>query len=184
VFDHTNSSLTEGQSAGAVKALLGEVRSWSKLFNFKKLDHDSARRIGQAVAEVAEFEQLPVTVAVFLGEQRIYHAAFTGTTAANDEWIRRKRNAALRHDMSSLEFLLTQSQSSRPPEWLDARDFAIAGGAIPLRVRGSMVGTVVLSGLSNSATADDEVIVKGIRAARQGEAQPGDDWLKPSRSQD
>jgi hypothetical protein len=58
VFDHTNSSLTEGQSAGAVKALLGEVRSWSKLFNFEKLDHDYARRIGQAVAEVAEFEQL------------------------------------------------------------------------------------------------------------------------------
>lgn len=151
----------------SVDALVEEVRSWSDLFDFRAMDHDSARRIGQAIAKLAESEHLPVTVAVFLGEQRVYHAAFAGTTALNDEWIRRKRNTALRHSMSSLEVLLAQSQSRSPSVWLDPQDFALAGGAIPLKVRGVIVGTVVLSGLAHSPSADDEIIVRAVREARR-----------------
>lgn len=183
--DSTNSSKADGRSNDAAEALLlEEVRSWSKLFDFEELDHYAARSIGQAVAEVAESEQLPIAVAVFLGEQLIYHSAFTGTTAENDEWIRRKRNTALSQDMSSLEFLLTQSLSSGPTRWLDPNDFAIAGGAIPLRVRGSIVGTVVLSGLTHSISADDEVIVRGIRVARLNLEQAGGDKLRRRSSQE
>jgi uncharacterized protein (UPF0303 family) len=146
--------------------LLEHVRGWAPLFDFGRLDRAGARLLGQAVLDVAVQDDLPVTVAIFLGEQRVFHVALDGTSAANDDWIRRKRNTVLRHDMSSLEFSLAQSLRSRP-DWLAPTEFAVAGGAIPLRVRGALVGVVAVSGLSHSPSADDEVIVRGVRAARE-----------------
>lgn len=153
--------------SAATKDLIQTVRGWSGLFDFESFDHANAATIGQAIAEVARSETLPVTIAVFIGEQRVFHLAFEGTSAANDDWIRRKRNTVLRHDMPSLEFALTQSLRPLSPDWLDPREFAVAGGAIPLRVRGTTVGVVALSGLRHSPSADDEVIVRGVRAARE-----------------
>lgn len=156
---------TADQTRSETEKLIETTRKWSELFDFEQLDHAAARMIGQAVFSVVEEDHLPVTVAVFLGEQRVFHAAFAGTSAANDDWIRRKRNTVMHHDMSSLEFSLVRSLSPRKLDWLDPLEFAVAGGAIPLRVRHTLVGVVAASGLSHSPSADDEVIVRGILAA-------------------
>lgn len=175
VSTQVDGSPTTGEPPTTTEELLRTVRGWAPLFDFDRLDHRAARSIGQGIADTAERDGLPVTVAVFLGEQRVFHLALDGTSAANDDWIRRKRNTVLRHDVSSLEFSLAQSLSPRSPDWLDPRDFAVAGGAIPLRVRGTTVGVVALSGLKHSPSADDEVIVRGIRSALQdGDLHPAD----------
>ncbi|SDG80680.1 heme-binding protein [Microbacterium pygmaeum] len=150
--------------------LLDEVRAERAHLTFSALDRSDARRIGEAVAAMSEREQLPVTIAVHLGEQRVFHAAFDGTTAANDGWVRRKRNTVLEHEVSSFEVALTTRLAGRNPDWLDPAEFAVASGAVPLLVGGLLVGTVALSGLVDAEASDHIAVMRGIgeyRAAHE-----------------
>jgi len=147
-------------------SMLATVRGEIGLHTLPVFDHAVARRIGEVAAAIAERERLPLVVAVFRGEQRVYQAAFEGTTPEHDDWIRRKRNTALRHDISSLEFVLRQRVSGRVPDWLDPVEFAVAGGAVPILVNGSTVGVVVASGLVDSIGADHDFVMRAIAGAR------------------
>jgi uncharacterized protein (UPF0303 family) len=153
-----------------VSDFLEKIHAERPLLEFDRLDHATARRLGEGVAHLAEQEQLPISVAVFLGEQRVFHAAFEGTTAANDDWIRRKRNTVLLNEVPSFETALRTRLSGRPPQWINPRRYAIASGAVPLRVRGSTVGVAALSGLVFADQADHELLMRGIRRARGSDA--------------
>jgi uncharacterized protein (UPF0303 family) len=142
---------------------LEQVRSEAHLLDFPSLDRTTARRIGGAIAALGEREGLPITVAVHVGQQRVFHAAFEGTTAENDGWVERKRNTVLRSEVSSFEVALTTRPAGWSPDWLDPREFAVRSGAVPLRVGGLVVGTVALSGLVTSEEADHDVVMRGIR---------------------
>jgi uncharacterized protein (UPF0303 family) len=152
--------------------LLESVRAEAPLLDFASLDRTSARRIGEALSALSEREGLPVTIAVHLGEQRVFHAGFEGTTAENDGWADRKRNVVLRSEVSSFEVALTTRLAGWSPDWLDPREFAVASGAVPLRVSGLIVGTVALSGLVDSEEADHDAVMRGIREYRALEIAP------------
>lgn len=147
-------------------SMLEKVRSEADLLAFPALNRATARRIGEAVAAMSEREEWPVTIAVHVGAQRVFHAAFEGTTAENDGWVARKRNTVLRTEVSSFEVALTTRLAGRSPDWLDPREFAVASGAVPLRVCELVVRTVALSGLVSSEEADHEAVMRGIRAYR------------------
>ena len=154
--------------------MLDQVRAERELLTFQSLDRTTARRIGQAVAALSEREELPVTIAVHVGEQRVFHAAFEGTTAENDGWIARKRNTVLRCEVPSFEVALTTRLAGRDPAWLDPREFAVASGAVPLWVGGLVVGTVALSGLIDAEESDHNALMRGIAAYRAAQgADPG-----------
>ncbi|GAB3601064.1 heme-binding protein [Microbacterium tumbae] len=142
--------------------LLEEVRAEATELEFPALDRTAARQIGEAIAGRSEREGLPVTVAVHLGEQLVYHAAFDGTTAENDGWVARKRQTVLRFDMSSFEVALTTRLAGRTPDWLDPTRLAVASGAVPLRVGGLLVGTVAVSGLVDAEESDHRLAMSGI----------------------
>jgi uncharacterized protein (UPF0303 family) len=147
--------------------MLEQVRAERSLLTFASLDRTSARRLGEAVAALGEREDLPITVAVHLGEQHVYHAALEGTTAANDGWVERKRNTVLHHEVTSFEVALTTRLAGRDPSWLDPGRFAVASGAVPLWVCGLMVGTLALSGLTQAEESDHLAVIRGINAYRQ-----------------
>lgn len=146
--------------------LRDDICAQHALQEFEVVDHALARQIGLAIADIAEQESLPVVVAVNKGEQLVFHAAFDGTTAAHDGWVRRKRRTTLVHDLASLEVVVDNQISGRRPDWLDPREFAMAGGAVPLRVSGSIVGVVAVSGLTQSARADHDLVMRGLREVR------------------
>ena len=151
--------------------LLERVRAERPLLTFAALDRTTARGIGVAAAAYCERENLPVTVAVHLGAQRVFHAAFEGTTAENDGWVARKRNTVLRFEIPSFEVTLNTRLAGRSPEWLDPQEFAVASGAVPLWVGGLVVGTVALSGLVRSEEADHDAVMQSIAEYR---ARSGD----------
>jgi len=154
--------------------MLEQVRAERALLEFTSLDRTKAREIGQAVAAMSEREQLPITVAVHVGEQRVFHAAFEGTTAENDGWVERKRNTALQCEAPSFEVALTTRLAGRNPAWLDPGKFAVASGAVPLWVGGLVVGTVALSGLIDAEESDHIALMRGIAAYRAARgADPG-----------
>jgi uncharacterized protein (UPF0303 family) len=150
-----------------LEAMLAEVRSQAPLRALSRLDHEACRRLGMAACRIAESERLPVSFAVFRGEQRVFSAAFVGTTAEHDGWIRRKRATALLHDIPSLEFVLRQRVAGRVPDWLDPLRFAVAGGAVPLVVDGGTAGVAVATGLVGSIRDDHDFVMRAIAAAQE-----------------
>lgn len=149
-------------------SMLAEVRAEVAERAVGRFDHTIARRIGEAAAAAAEAEPggLPVVISVLRGRQRVYHAAFAGTTAEHDDWVRRKANTALTHEVPSLEFVLRQRVSGRVPDWLDPREHAVAGGAVPLTIDGNVVGVVTVSGLVGSMRADHDLAMSALRVVR------------------
>lgn len=151
-----------------MESILAEIRAEAPERVVGRFDHPLARRIGEAAATAAESEPggLPVVISVLRGRQRGYHAAFDGTTAEHDDWVRRKANTALTHEVPSLEFVLRQRVSGRVPDWLDPREHAVAGGAVPLAVGGNVVGVVTVSGLVGSIRADHDLAMAALRTVR------------------
>ncbi len=146
------------------RALLAEVRAEAPLLELTSFSHADARRLGAEAAELAERDALPATIRVVRGEQIVFQASFAGTTAEHDDWLRRKINSVRRHEMSSLELLLRHQGAGRTPDWLDPREFAVAGGAVPLFVQGGLAGVIAVSGLVDSMGADHELAMDAIRS--------------------
>ncbi|TDL33949.1 heme-binding protein [Arthrobacter nitrophenolicus] len=155
-----------GQNAIELQRMLEEIQGQASERTHSRFDHTDARRIGSAAAALAERDHLPIVVAVSRGMQRVFHAAFAGTTAEHDDWVRRKINTTMRHEIPSLEFVLRHQLSGHAPDWLDQREFAVAGGAVPIIVAGITVGAVAISGLVGSIREDHDVAMKAIRSAR------------------
>ena len=110
--------------------------------------------VGRDLVERCRREQLPVTISIFLGTQRVFHAALEGTSADNDAWVARKIEVVRRFDQSShgvhQRYALDQAEFHRIFA-LPEDTYAAAGGAIPLRVRGALVGVLAVSGLDSAA---------------------------------
>jgi uncharacterized protein (UPF0303 family) len=146
------------------EAMLAEVRAEASERAFARFDHDVARRIGGAVARFAEEGRLPIVVSVTRGAQKVYQACFSGTTAEHEDWVRRKMNTTVRHEVPSLEFVLRQRVSGRVPDWLDPQEFAVAGGAVPIEVDGIIAGVVGVSGIVGSIRADHDLAMRALRS--------------------
>ena len=75
----------------------------SSVPDLEQFGHDDAWRMGSALVARCRAEQLPVTISIWLGEQRVFHAALPGTSADNDAWVEKKARVVRRFGRSSLE---------------------------------------------------------------------------------
>jgi uncharacterized protein (UPF0303 family) len=135
------------------------------------LDHfdlDAAWRLGTTLAERCRSQGLPVTISIHLGEQRVFHAALPGTSADNDAWVDRKSRVVRRFACASLE--VQEGYAKGDPDRffstfaLSPSQYAPAGGAVPIRVRGTLVGVLAVSGLES--TEDHELAVSALAGER------------------
>lgn len=123
-------------------------------------DRRDAWRLGSAIVERALQESLPVAVDVRTATSVLFHASLPGATADNDEWVRRKAAAVLRFEASTALLEARSAGSPRDmfePGWLDPTVYALAGGAVPVRVRG--VGVVAVATVSGLSSEDDHDLV-------------------------
>ena len=107
-----------------------------------------------------------MTISIWLGQQRVFHAALPGTSADNDAWVEKKANVVRRFGRSSLEVFEHYDVGSHP-EFLEAfglsrSEYAPGEGAVPIRVRGSLVGVLAVSGLE--AGGDHELALSALRS--------------------
>lgn len=117
-----------------------------------------AWRLGSGLVERATRDGLPVTICIHLGEHRVFHAALPGTSADNDHWVERKTRI-VRHFAQASRDVAARYAGDDPFAFLAA--FALpsehyfpAGGAVPIVVRGTMVGVLAVSGLDSDADHD------------------------------
>jgi len=140
-----------------------------------KFDHDDAWLLGTALVVQCRERELPVTIAIHVGEQRVFHAALPGTSADNDRWVERKTRIVQHFGMSSAEVAERYVTDGDAFGFLAA--FALspdryfpAGGAVPIRVRGTMVGVLAISGLESGEDHDLALSVLTALAAKRGNA--------------
>ncbi|MEU4475653.1 heme-degrading domain-containing protein [Micromonospora sp. NPDC023888] len=115
------------------------------------LSEIDAYELGQLAVAAARERGLPVSVGVWRAGRQLFHCGLPGSTADNDGWLRRKGRVVMRFEHSSLYMarLCRDKQVTLTEKFgLPASRYAAAGGAVPLRVRGTgVVGWVGVSGL-------------------------------------
>ena len=133
-----------------------------------RFTHDDAWDVGSALVSRCRLEQLPVTIGIWLGQQRVFHAALPGTSADNDAWVEKKANVVRRFGRSSLEGFEHYDVASFPgfhdTFGLSRAEYAPGEGAVPIRVRGSLVGVLAVSGLETGG--DHELALSAFRHPR------------------
>jgi uncharacterized protein (UPF0303 family) len=73
-----------------------------------------------------------------------------GTSGNNGEWMRRKRNTTYAYEISSLYFETEDGAARLVSSGYNLSDYAPAGGAFPIIIKGGgVIGAVVVSGLTS-----------------------------------
>jgi len=146
--------------------LLNELLRQEDELQFPQFNEDTAWELGSLLVDIARKEQLPVTIDITRGQHQLFHASRPGTSADNDEWVKRKVRLVYRMGHSSyyLGRLLASKGTCIMDKYLiPESDYAPHGGCFPIIVKGTgVVGTVTVSGL---AQEDDHALV--VRALRE-----------------
>jgi uncharacterized protein (UPF0303 family) len=143
-----------------------DLTAQDRELDFDRFGHAEAWRVGQTIVTTAYQQSYPITAAIWLGEQRVFHAGLPGSSADNDQWVERKAAVVRRYDASSLlvsrRFRAWGVEDESPRLGLDPRRHILSGGGFPIRVRGTLVGVAVVSGLEEQA--DHDLVRDALRA--------------------
>jgi uncharacterized protein (UPF0303 family) len=143
---------------GTEHARIDELRRQEDELVFAAFEHADAWRLGTMITERALESGYAVAVDIRRPGLILFRAALAGTTADQEEWIRRKSALTLRLESSSALAAARFAAGGVDPAamgWLDAGVYALAGGSVPVRVRGAgVVAAVTVSGLSSDDDHD------------------------------
>jgi uncharacterized protein (UPF0303 family) len=132
-------------------------------------DDSAALRLGQILVELALAKELPVVIDIRTGDRTLFHASLPGSAPLNDLWARRKSNTALLFQLPSL--LVGRRNAAKEEglarHGLPSEDYAEAGGAVPIRVKG--VGVVAVATVSGLPQVEDhKLVVRAIKSLMVG----------------
>jgi len=154
--------------------LLATIEAQERELQFDSFSNDDAWSLGSALVEKARSRHLAITIDICRGAQQLFHYAFSGTSADNDQWVIRKNRVVARFGRSSFAVgraLAKDGTTMEAKHYLSSVDYASHGGAFPLTLKGTgPVGTVTVSGLPQEE--DHALVVETIReflaSRRQG----------------
>ena len=132
---------------------------------FTRFNEDTAWEIGSTLIARAVKESLAITVDITRGNHQIFHASRPGTSADNDEWVKRKVRLVNRFGHSSFyigQLLKSKGKSLEEAYLISEIIYAPHGGCFPILVKGiGMIGTITVSGLPQQD--DHQLVVNIIR---------------------
>lgn len=132
---------------------------------FSSFNETTAWQLGSQLVVHAVKNNLPVTLDITRNTHQLFHASMLGTSADNDEWIKRKVNLVYRFGHSSFYMgqLLKRKGKRIEEEYLVSEtEYAPHGGCFPIIVKGTgIVGTLTVSGLPQEE--DHKLAVFAIR---------------------
>lgn len=139
------------------------LKEAQKTWEFAFFDEGTAWEIGSRIREKAKAEGLPIAISITWNRRRLFYSSMPGAAAINDQWVRRKENTVYQFQKSSYEvalYLELKNDTMENRYGLDARDYAAAGGSVPLLICGmGLVGAITVSGLSQQ---EDHELVTGV----------------------
>jgi uncharacterized protein (UPF0303 family) len=139
---------------------------------FASFDTSRAIALGEIALGYARDRALPVAIEVWHTGRLVFKASLPGTSADNDDWLRRKRNVVERFGASTMAVRVTyeeKGQEFSTATGLPAQDYAAHGGGWPIQVLGTgIVGFFGISGLPQ--VQDHQLIVECLTAALSAES--------------
>ena len=145
--------------------VLNQLLQLEQELQFVKFNEAIAWQIGSQLVEYGREEKLPITIDIMRGTHQLFHASLPGTSADNDEWVKRKVRLVYRFGHSSFYMgQLLKSKGKRIEEayLVSETDYAPHGGCFPVIVKGTgVVGTITVSGLPQEE--DHKLVVQAIR---------------------
>jgi len=145
--------------------VLNQLLQLEQELQFVKFNEATALQIGSQLVEYGREEKLPITIDIMRGTHQLFHASLPGTSADNDEWVKRKVRLVYRFGHSSFYMgQLLKSKGKRIEEayLISETDYAPHGGCFPVIVKDTgVVGTITVSGLPQEE--DHKLVVQAIR---------------------
>jgi uncharacterized protein (UPF0303 family) len=145
---------------------LDRISEQQRRLRLSAFDEDTAWRLGSDLRQRAIDRGAAVTIEVRLGGETVFLHAMPGTSPANADWARRKRNVVeLLHRPSYAIGLEAErdGQSVLELMGLPERDVASHGGSFPIVVEGvGCIGAATVSGLPQRV--DHELVVEALAA--------------------
>ena len=125
-------------------------------------NEDVAQELGHILSGLARARDLPVVINIRDAGRCFFHAALPGSSAQNDNWARRKSNLALYMGRASMAVTLEFRAKGRElsSEGLSEADYALSGGAVPLRLGAAMVAVATVSGLPERE--DHDLVIEAL----------------------
>ena len=131
---------------------------------FTRFNESTAWQLGTQMVERAMRENLPITINITRGEQQLFHYSMPGTSADNDEWVKRKVRLVNRFGHSSFymgQALKHKGKTIEQSYLISESEFAAHGGCFPILIKGTgMVGTITVSGLPQSSQTSTGRVTK------------------------
>jgi uncharacterized protein (UPF0303 family) len=132
---------------------------------FNRFNEETAWEMGCQLVAQSKSKGLSVTIDITRGSHQLFHASLPGTSADNDEWIKRKIRLVNRFGHSSFymgQLLKSKGKSIEQAYLISESEYAPHGGCFPVMVKGTgMVGTITVSGLPQEE--DHKLVVQAIR---------------------
>ena len=130
---------------------------------FQSFSNKKALMIGYRLLEIAEEKGMAITIDITRNNQQLFHYACEGTSADNDEWVKRKSNVANHFDKSSFyikHFLEKNKTSLEEMFFLNQNEYSAFGGSFPIIIKDTgTIGTITVSGLPDE---EDHKLVTSV----------------------
>ncbi len=149
----------------AAEASAAQLEQQLAAIQLPRFGHAEALALGNRLLDRAVRESLPITMRVTLGDQVVFHAALAGTSADNDTWIAIKTRVVRRFDTASLAMKRRLDEAGLGTgdlPHIDPREHVMAGGGVPIRVHGTTVGVLAVSGLADHD--DHRIAIDALRS--------------------
>jgi len=162
-FNFTDSmSVSEWKICMTIEQEIERIGLQEERLRFRGFDANTAWAVGSRLRAVAESRGLAIAIDIQVNGHTLFFTAMPGATPDNTDWIRRKRNVALRFHRSSYAIglqLRKEQKTLTETIGADARDYAPHGGCFPIKLHGTgCIGTITVSGLPQRA--DHELIIE------------------------
>jgi uncharacterized protein (UPF0303 family) len=148
--------------------MISRVDAQESELALKSFTNDDAWALGCLLRGMAVQRRAPVAIEIRRASTTLFVTVLEGATADNLDWLRRKFAVVARFERSSygVALMLRQKETTLAERYgLELKDYAAAGGAVPIRVVGAgVVGAVGVSGLPQEA---DHALVCEALAALQ-----------------
>lgn len=133
---------------------------------FTHFNEVTAWQLGSQMVEYAMRENLSITIDIMRGQHQLFHYSMPGTSADNDEWVKRKTRLVNRFGHSSFymgQLLKSKGKSIEESYLIPESEFAAHGGCFPIIIKSTgVVGTITVSGLPQEE--DHKIVTQSIRA--------------------
>jgi len=145
---------------------IAHIAQQEQRLRFASFDEETAWDLGTRLRSMARARGAAVTIEVRLARETVFLCSMPGTTPANADWARRKRNTVellWRSSFGVGRALELENSSLETKMGLPVRDYATHGGSVPIFLTsGVCIGAVTVSGLPQRE--DHELVIEALSA--------------------